>query len=130
MLTYMSRSFDDDERAYSFWRKSIGHLNRIEVHVQIDDKITKVRTSVGPISSISYTIWISIIKISHFLLIPIQHLPAGITLSYQPNLILICDGYLKLKEFLFTQVINWVNTILNHVDTRTILSMFEGSCTL
>ena len=34
-----------------------------------------------------------------------------------------------MSEFLHTQVINWVNTILVfHIDTRTILPRYEGFC--
>ena len=37
------------------------------------------------------------------------------------NQILIFGGYVKVKESLYTRVIIWVNTILNHIDTSTIL---------
>ena len=30
-------------------------------------------------------------------------------------------GFLKLREFLYTQVIIWVITILNHIDAMAIL---------
>jgi hypothetical protein len=33
----------------------------------------------------------------------------------------IFGGYVKMRETLNTQVIIWVNTILNHMDTRVIL---------
>ena len=42
--------------------------------------------------------------------------------------ILIFNGYLKVRESLYTQVIIWVNIILNHIDTRLILPIYEGSC--
>ena len=42
--------------------------------------------------------------------------------------ILIFDGYVKVRETLSTQVFIWVNTILNHIDTRAILPRCEGSC--
>jgi hypothetical protein len=38
--------------------------------------------------------------------------------------ILIFGGYLKVKESLYTQVITWVNSILKHIDTMTILPKF------
>ena len=41
---------------------------------------------------------------------------------------LICGGCFKVGESFYTQVIVWVNTILNHIDTRTILTKYEGSC--
>ena len=34
--------------------------------------------------------------------------------------ILIFDGYLKMRESLYTWKFIWVNTILNHIDTSTI----------
>ena len=33
-----------------------------------------------------------------------------------------------MKASLYTQVIIWVDTILNHIDTRAILPRDEGSC--
>ena len=44
------------------------------------------------------------------------------------NQIMIFGGYLKVTESLSTQVIIWVNTILNHIDIRAILPTHEGSC--
>ena len=41
---------------------------------------------------------------------------------------LIFGEYVKAREYLNTQVILWVNTILFHIDTRTIFLMYEGSC--
>ena len=32
--------------------------------------------------------------------------------------ILTFGGYVSVRESLFTQVLTWVNTILNHIDTR------------
>ena len=37
------------------------------------------------------------------------------------------DGYLKLRESLYTQGINWVNTILHHIDIRTTLPRYEDN---
>ena len=31
------------------------------------------------------------------------------------------SGYVTVREFLYTQVIIWVNTILNHIDARAIV---------
>ena len=42
--------------------------------------------------------------------------------------ILIFDGYLKVWQSLYTQVIIWVTTILNHINTRVILPRYEDSC--
>ena len=41
--------------------------------------------------------------------------------------ILIYDGYVKVRESWYTQVIIWVNTILHHSDTRVILPRLGGS---
>ena len=41
--------------------------------------------------------------------------------------ILILGGYLKMKESLYIQVTIWVNTILNHIDTRENLPRCEDS---
>ena len=41
--------------------------------------------------------------------------------------ILILGGYLKMKESLYIQVIVWVNTILNHIDTRSLSPRCENS---
>ena len=41
--------------------------------------------------------------------------------------ILIVGGYVKVSESLYTLVIIWVITILNHIDTRTILPRYEES---
>ena len=37
-------------------------------------------------------------------------------------------GYVKVRESLYIRVIIWVNTILNHIDTRAISPRYEGSC--
>ena len=37
-------------------------------------------------------------------------------------------GYVKARESLYIQVIIWVNTILNHIDTKAILPSYEGLC--
>ena len=46
--------------------------------------------------------------------------------KYNTSQILIFGGYLKVRESLCTQVIIWVDTILNHSDIVT----YEGSCML
>ena len=35
-------------------------------------------------------------------------------------------GYVRVGESLYTQVIIWINIVLNHIDTRTILTKHEG----
>ena len=35
-----------------------------------------------------------------------------------------------MRESLYTQLTIWVDTILSHIDTRTILPRYEDSCTL
>ena len=40
-------------------------------------------------------------------------------------LISIFGGYVKVKESLYTQFIMCINTILDHMDTREILPMYE-----
>ena len=35
------------------------------------------------------------------------------------------NGYVKVREFLYTQDIIWVNTILNHIHTKLILPRYE-----
>ena len=42
--------------------------------------------------------------------------------------ILIYGGYVKVRESLSTRVITCVDTILNHIDPRAILSRYEGLC--
>ena len=41
---------------------------------------------------------------------------------------LTIDGSVKVREFLHTRVIIWVNTILNHIDIRVILPKYEDPC--
>ena len=41
--------------------------------------------------------------------------------------ILIFGGYVKGRESLHTLVIIWVNTIVNHIDTRATLPRYECS---
>ena len=48
--------------------------------------------------------------------------------SCNTSYLLISGGYVKVRESLSTRVIIWVNTILNHFDTRTILPRYVGSC--
>ena len=67
-------------------------------------------------------------------MISIININSGIqkpTSGYQncnTNRVLIFDGYLKVRESLNIRVIIWVNTILNHIDTRVILPRYESSC--
>ena len=42
--------------------------------------------------------------------------------------ILIFGGYVKVRKYLYTEVIKWVNTILNLIDTRVILRKYEDTC--
>jgi hypothetical protein len=42
--------------------------------------------------------------------------------------VFIFGGYVKVREALYTQVIIWGNSILNHIGTRAILPGYEGSC--
>ena len=44
------------------------------------------------------------------------------------NHILIVGGHGKVRESLYSQVIIWVNTILNHIDIRAILPRYGSSC--
>ena len=41
---------------------------------------------------------------------------------------LICDGYVKVRESLNAWVIFWISTILGNIDTTTVLSVYEDSC--
>ena len=53
-----------------------------------------------------------------------------IPVGYQKNyaiLLLIFDGSITAREHLYTEDIIWVNTILNYIDTRTLLPRYEGS---
>ena len=55
------------------------------------------------------------------------------TLGYQncsASHILIFGAYVKVRESLYTRVIIWINTTLNHIDARGILPRYEGSCML
>ena len=43
------------------------------------------------------------------------------------NQILICGGYVKVRESLYTWLIIWVNTIPNYIDTLMIFpNRYEG----
>ena len=42
------------------------------------------------------------------------------------KMVMISDGYVKVGEALYAWVIIWANIVLNHIDTRTILSRPEG----
>jgi hypothetical protein len=37
----------------------------------------------------------------------------------------IFDGYAKVRESLYARVINWVNIILNRINTKVILPRYE-----
>ena len=53
-----------------------------------------------------------------------------LTYDYQnrdTNQISICGGYVKVRESLYSQVIFWLNIILSHIVTMTILPKYEGS---
>lgn len=54
-----------------------------------------------------------------------KNLHVGIKNWYEPNQILIYDGYLKVGESLYARVTIWVNTILYHIVTMTILSRMK-----
>ena len=41
---------------------------------------------------------------------------------------LIFGGHLKMRESFYARVITWVNTILNLIDARVVLSRYEDSC--
>ena len=42
--------------------------------------------------------------------------------NHNTNQILIFGGYVKVRESLYTRIIIWVNTILNHIDTKLIFT--------
>lgn len=48
--------------------------------------------------------------------------------NYKTNQILVFGRYLKAREYLYARVIIWINTILDHIDTETILLKYESSC--
>jgi len=48
--------------------------------------------------------------------------------NFRSNQILIFGAYVEVRESLYTHVILWVYSILNHMDTRAILPRYEGSC--
>ena len=64
-------------------------------------------------TSIKVNAWVLIIKNNNGM----KELPHG---HKNCSHILLFDGYIKVRESLYTQVIIWINTILNHIDTRTI----------
>ena len=41
--------------------------------------------------------------------------------NYNTSQIFIFGGYIKVRKYLYTLVIIWVNTILNHIDTKKIV---------
>ena len=41
--------------------------------------------------------------------------------------ILVFSGYVKVRKYLYKQVISWVIVILNHIDTKAILHGYSGS---
>ena len=44
--------------------------------------------------------------------------------------ILLIGGYVKVTKSLYTRAIIWVDTTLNHIDTKAILPRYVGSCTV
>ena len=61
--------------------------------------------------------------------ISLIHINNGIKESTHNTIQLMkLGGYVKMRESLYTRVINWVNTILNHVDTMAISPRYEVSC--
>ena len=42
--------------------------------------------------------------------------------------ILVFGEYVKMRKSLYTQVIIWVDNILNHLDTRALLPRYQDSC--
>ena len=48
-----------------------------------------------------------------------KNLPMGIE-NCDTSQMKIFGGYVKVRESLYTRVIIWVHTILNHIDTRAI----------
>jgi len=51
----------------------------------------------------------------------------GIKIAIQSNIDIWC-GYVKIGEYLYSLVVIWVNTILNHIDARSVLLRYEGFC--
>jgi hypothetical protein len=41
---------------------------------------------------------------------------------------MVFGGFVKVRKSLYTQIIKWIKTILNHIDTRVILLKYESSC--
>ena len=41
--------------------------------------------------------------------------------NWNTTKMLVYGGYVKVRESLYTRVIFWVNTILNHINTRAVL---------
>ena len=53
----------------------------------------------------------------------IKEFTCGYHICYKISLVLILGGYLKVREYLYTQV------VMNYIDTvRVCLPSFEGSC--
>ena len=48
--------------------------------------------------------------------------------NWSTNQYLYLVEYFEVRESLYTRVINWVDTILYHIDTRMISPRYEGSC--
>ena len=59
-----------------------------------------------------------------------KNLPTHGCQNCNANPILIFSGCLKVRESLYTEVIIWVNTILNHIDTMVILPRYDNSCSM
>ena len=56
-----------------------------------------------------------------------KDLPVGIQIA-MPLYYCYLVGLSQVRVFLYTEVIIWVNTILYHIDARTLLPRYKGSC--
>jgi hypothetical protein len=68
--------------------------------------------------------WVSIININSGIKEPTY----GYLQNCNTNQLMVFGGYVKARESLFTRVMNWVTTILNHIDTWMVLPRCEGVC--
>ena len=66
---------------------------------------------------------VSIININNGIKEPTHEYP-----NYNTSQILIYGGYVKMRESLYTQVVIWISTILNHFDTRTNMPRYQDFC--
>lgn len=53
-----------------------------------------------------------------------KNLPVWYQICNTPEILIIGEFH-KVKEFLYTQVDIWVNTVLHHMDARVVLPSFE-----